>query len=113
PDGHPGGSTQAALWTAFRDDRALLSCRLPEPDGDVLTVHDSLFRHGGERSGAGRLIAVPALRWHCGPAGHRRLHDRCLLGLTRQGSQGLVTRGANYDARLRTCWTTRDASRLP
>jgi hypothetical protein len=36
----------------------------------------------------GCLIEVPVLRRHRGPAGHRRLHDRRLLDLPRQGGQG-------------------------
>ena len=75
-----------ARWLAVRDDRALLHRRLPEPGGDVLAVHDSVFHHGRGRGGAGSLIAIPVLRRCRGPARHRRLHDRRLLGLSRQGS---------------------------
>src|SRR5262249_36920080 len=82
------GGRQAARRTAVRDDRAFLSRLLPEPGGDVLAVHDSLFHYGGERSSAGRLTAIPVLRRHLCPAGHRRLHDRRLLGLPRQDGHG-------------------------
>src|SRR5262249_30047993 len=39
-----------------------------------------------------RLAAIPILRGHFGPAGHHRLHDRCLLGLPRQDPGGLGRR---------------------
>jgi cytochrome d ubiquinol oxidase subunit II len=60
---------------------------LPEPRRDVLAVHDSLLNHGGGRRGAGRFTAIPILRRDRGLADHRRLHDRRLLGLPRQGSR--------------------------
>ena len=74
---------------AVRDDRAPLHRGLSEPGRDVLAVHDSVFDHRRGRGGAGSLIAIPVLRRCRGPARHRRLHDRRLLGLPRQGSQGL------------------------
>jgi hypothetical protein len=86
---HRGGGGQAARRTAVRDDRALLSRLLFDPGGDVLAVHDSLFPHGGGNSRAGGVTAISVLRRRRGPAGHRRLHDRRLLGLPRQGGQRL------------------------
>ena len=55
------------------------------------------------RGGAGSLIAIPVLRRCRGPARHRRLHDRRLLGLPRQGSQGL----RSSDRRRDLSWTHR------
>jgi hypothetical protein len=86
--GDSSGAAEAR-WLAVRDDRALLYRRFYEPGGDVLAVHDSVFHHGRGRSRAGSLVAIPVLRRCRGPARHRRLHDRRLLGLSGQGSQGL------------------------
>jgi cytochrome bd ubiquinol oxidase subunit II len=74
---------QAPRQTSVRNNRALLSRRISELGGDVLAVHDSLFRYGSERGGACSFIAILLLWWHRCPAGHRRLHDRCLLGFPR------------------------------
>ena len=49
------------------------------------------------RGGAGSLIAIPVLRRCRGAARHRRLHDRRLLGLPRQGSQGLQSSDRKRD----------------
>ena len=83
PGGDPGGCAQAPRQTSVRNDRALLSRRIPELGGDVLAVHDSLFCYDRERRGTGSFIAIPLLWRHRRPAGHRRLHDRCLLGFPR------------------------------
>ena len=45
--GRRRGAARSAM-AAVRDDRALLPRRLPEPGGDVLAVHDSVFHHGRE-----------------------------------------------------------------
>ena len=83
------GARQKRDGSPFAMTALFFRRRLPEPGGDVLAVHDSLFDHGRGRGGAGSLIALPVLRRCRGPARHRRLHDRRLLGLPRQGSQGL------------------------
>ena len=81
------GCAQRPRSIAVRDDRAVFSRRLPEPGPDVLALHDPLFRDRRERSGAGRVFEILVLRRHRGPARHRRLHHRCLLGLPRQDRQ--------------------------
>ena len=60
-----------------------------------------VFDHGGGNSGAGSFTAIPVLRRCRGPAGHRRLHDRRLLGLSRQGGPGLRLNHASRRSRRR------------